>query len=218
MKNKTYLYIGSFALVLGAFLLGTKLYKDSKKDAFSFMAKENAEVFVRPHSPRFGNPEAKVVLIEFLDPECETCRLFYPHVKNLIKEYEGKVQLVVRYAPFHGNSKIAIAAVEAAKKQNLYWESLELLYKRQPEWGSHHNPRIDLIFEFLPALGLDMKKLKEDMKDPAIKEIIEQDTKDLRTLVVRATPTFFVNGRPLEKFGFNFLKDLIQEEVNKNYQ
>ena len=38
-----------------------------------------------------------------------------------------------------------------------------------------------------------MKKLKEDMKDPAIK-IIEQDTKDLRTLGVRATPTFFVTG------------------------
>ena len=62
-----------------------------------------------------------------------------------------------------------------------------------------------------------MKKLKEDMKDPAIKEIIEQDTKDLRTIGVRATPTFFVNGRPLEKFGFNFLKDLIQDEVQKNY-
>ena len=76
MKNKTYLYIGSFALILGAFLLGTKLYKDSKKDAFSFMAKENAEVFVRPHSPRFGNPEAKVVLIEFLDPSARRVDFF----------------------------------------------------------------------------------------------------------------------------------------------
>jgi protein-disulfide isomerase len=217
MKNKTYLYIGSFALILGLFLLGTKLYKDSKNEALSFMAKEKAEVFVRPHSPRFGNPNAKVVLIEFLDPECETCRLFYPEIKKLIKEHKGKVQLVVRYAPFHGNSKIAVAAVEAARKQNLYWESLELLYKRQPEWGSHHNPRIDLIFEFLPALGLDIKKLKKDMENPAITKLIEQDVSDLKKLGVRATPSFFVNGRRLERFGLEYLKELIQDEINKRY-
>ena len=92
--------------------------------------------------------------------------MLYPHVKNLIKEYEGKVQLVVRYAPFHGNSKIAVAALEAAKKQNLYWESLGLLFERQPEWGSHHHPRIDLIFDFLPSIGIDVNQLKLDMRDP----------------------------------------------------
>ena len=117
MNNKNYLYIGTTALVLGLFLLGAKFYKDSQKDKLSFLAKEQQELFIRDYSPRFGNKDAKVFLIEFLDPECESCRMLYPHVKNLIKEYEGKVQLVVRYAPFHGNSKIAVAALEAAKNK-----------------------------------------------------------------------------------------------------
>ena len=216
-SNKIYLYIGSSALILGLFLLGTKLYKDSQKKELSFIAKESGEVFVREHSPRYGNKDAKVFLIEFLDPECESCRAFYPHVKSLIKEFNGKVQLVARYAPFHGNSKIAIAALEAARKQGKYWESLELLFERQPEWGSHHHPRIELIFEFLPTLGLDMKKLLKDMKDPLIDEIINQDMEDLKKLGVRGTPTFFVNGKTPSGFGYGYLKDLIQEEVNRLY-
>jgi len=217
MKSKNYFYIGGGAFILALFLIGAKLYKDSQREELSFLAKKNSEVFVRSHSPRFGNKDARVFLIEFLDPECESCRMFYPHVKKLIKEFKGKVQLVVRYAPFHRNSKIAIRAIEAARKQGKYWEALALLFKRQPEWGSHHNPKIELIYEFLPSIGLDMEKLRADMKDPAIIEMIDQDLKDLRTLKVRGTPTFFVNGKTPSRFGFSYLKELITEEVKQAY-
>ena len=74
MKNKMYIYIGSFALILGIFFLGVKLYKDTQREQLSFLAEKNAEVFVRNYSPRFGSKDAKVFLIEFLDPECESCR------------------------------------------------------------------------------------------------------------------------------------------------
>ena len=217
MKNKNYLYIGTIALTLGLFLLGTKFYKDSQREVLSFLATEQQELFVRDYSPRFGNPEAKIFLTEFLDPECESCRMLYPHVKNLIKEYDGKVQLVVRYAPFHGNSQIAIAAVEAARNQNLYWEALTLLFERQPEWGSHHHPRIELIFDFLPSIGVDIDRLKLDMRSQKIAEIIKQDSEDLKMLGVRATPTFFVNGKTPKAFGFKHLKNLIDEEVKRLY-
>ena len=217
MKNNTYLYLGSISFVLACFLLATKFYQDSQKSSLSFLAKENGEIFVRPYSPRFGNPEAKVFLIEFLDPECESCRSFYPHVKSLLKEFEGKVQLVIRYAPFHGNSKIAVAALEAAKKQGKYWEALEILYEKQPIWGSHHQPQIHLIFDFLATIGIDIDQLKIDMNDPSIEDLLNQEMSDLKQLGVRATPTFFVNGRVPEAFGFGYLKDLIIEQVKKEY-
>ncbi len=34
------------------------------------------------HAPTMGNPEAKVHIVEFLDPACETCALFFPMVKD----------------------------------------------------------------------------------------------------------------------------------------
>jgi protein-disulfide isomerase len=217
MKDKVYLYIGSTALLLGLFLLGAKFYKDARKQEFSFLAKKDASIFVRDYSPRYGSKEAKVYLTEFLDPECESCRALYPMVKNLLKEFEGKVQLVVRYAPFHGNSKVAISALEAARMQGKYWETLELLFHYQPAWGDHHNPRPELIFELLKKSGLDMDSLLKDIKHPKIAKIIEQDAADLKILNVRMTPTFFVNGKPLEKFGIDHLRSLIHAEVEKTY-
>jgi protein-disulfide isomerase len=217
MNNKNYLYIGSAALLIAFFLLGTKLYKDSQQEKLSFLAQSSAEIFVRDHSPRYGNKDAKVFVIEYLDPECESCRRFYKPVKELLAEYGDKVQLVVRYAPFHGNSRVAIAALEAARKQGKYWEALELLFEKQPEWGSHHNPQVEKIFDYLPELGLDIEKLKADMQDPKIQDIIKQDSEDLRTLDVRGTPTFFVNGKMPSGFGMESLKDLIDQEVNAAY-
>ena len=218
MKNKAYLFIGSAALIIAFFIIGSSLYKKNQKEQYSFIAAESSKIFVRDYSPRYGDKNAKVFLVEFLDPECESCRMYYPEVKALLEEFKGKVQLVVRYAAFHGNSKIAIKALEAARKQNKYWESLELLFQKQPEWGSHQNPRPELIFTYLPSLGLDMDKLKKDMEDPAIEKIIEQDTEDLRTLNVRGTPTFFVNGMIPDGFGMPYLKQLISKEVQQAYQ
>jgi protein-disulfide isomerase len=217
MKNKTYLYIGSASLLIAFFILGTKLYKDSQSEKLTFLAQSSSEIFVRDHSPRFGNKDAKVYLIEYLDPECESCRRFYRPVKELIGQYEGKVQMVVRYAPFHGNSKIAIAALEASREQGKYWEALELLFEKQPEWGSHHNPQIEKIYDFLPSIGIDIARLKEDMKAAKIQEIIKQDTEDLRTLNVRGTPTFFVNGKMPVGFGIEPLKELLDQEVQAAY-
>lgn len=217
MKNKLLIYAAvGLALVL-SFVGATYMYQSSQKAKLDFLATEKSELFVRDYSPRYGNTEAKVILTEFLDPECESCRAFYPVVKSFLNEFEGQVQLVVRYAPFHQNSKIAIKALEAARMQGKYWEALELLFYHQPKWGSHHNPKPELIFEYLPQLGLDMDKLKEDMESQKIKDIIEQDQKDLRALSVRATPTFFVNGRPLEEFSVDALHALIKDEVSNFY-
>lgn len=218
MKNKIILFsVSLLGLVIG--YAGFKFFYDSNQiKEIEKQSTQNAEIFVRDHSPVYGNPSAKVTLVEFLDPECESCRRFYPDVKELLKEYDGKVKLVVRYAPFHHNSKIAIKALEAARIQGKYWEALEMLFYYQPEWGSHHDPRPEKIFEYLPKLGLDMDKLRKDMELPKMMDIIMQDMADLRTLNVRGTPTFFVNGKPLQQFGMEFLRQLVAREVLAKYE
>lgn len=217
MKNKKLIFIGSAIALVIFFIVGANVYKNYEHKRLGFLAKENSSLFIRDYSPQFGSEDARIYITEFLDPECESCRKFYPQVKNLLKVYKGKVKLIVRYAAFHKNSKIAISALEATRKQGKYWESLELLFKYQPNWGNHHNPRPDLIFEYLPLVGVNIVQLKEDMKDNKIKKIIQQDAADLRELKVRGTPTFFVNGKPLERFGMKYLKKAIEIEVKKYY-
>lgn len=217
MKNKALLYGVSALTLIAAFIGGTILYKNSKKDSIAFLASENAEIFVRDYSPKLGNESGKIYVTEFLDPECESCRVMYPQVKELLKSYGDKVQFVVRYAPFHKNSMVAIMALEAARLQGKYWEALELLFKRQPEWGDHHNPRPEMIFAILPDLNLDMEKLKNDMNNKDIQENIKQDITDLRKINIRGTPTFFVNGKPLDGFGIQYLREKISKEITLLY-
>lgn len=215
MKNKMIIYIASAVALIGFFVAGSIFYKKSKNESYSFLVDQNFKIFVRDYSPRFGHPDAPVVVVEFLDPECESCRLMYPQVKELLKAFGEKVQLVVRYAPFHQNSMVAIMAIEAARLQGKYWESLELLFEKQPEWGNHHNPKPEMIFTYLPNLNLDMDKLKKDMNNADIQNNIKQDIIDLKELNIRGTPTFFVNGKPLDGFGIQYLREKIQKELQK---
>lgn len=214
MKNKKLLFASSTVVLLVLFAFAAKFYKNYRMD---FLANESSSLFVKDYSPRFGSKDARVFLTEFLDPECESCRVFYPMVKSLLEEFPGKVQLIVRYAPFHKNSIMVVKALEASRKQGKYWESLEILFKQQPNWGDHHNPQPNLIFDYLQDLGIDIVKLKSDMEDPKIEEMIAQETADLKKLNIRGTPTFFVNGKPLEKFGLDYLREAIKAEVDIEY-
>ncbi len=184
---------------------------------YDFMAQNNASTFVRDHSPTLGSNDAKVYLVEFTDPACETCAAFSPFVKQMLKENEGKLKLVIRYAPFHTGADYFVKILEAAKKQGKYWETLDVMFKSQPYWASHHNPQPQKIWQFLKSTGLDLDKIKADMNDPAIGKIISQDLADAKALNVRKTPGFFVNGKPLVSFGREQLYQLVQSEIKAQY-
>ena len=199
------------------FLFASSYYKGEQAEKYSFMARENASLFVREHSQTLGSDDAKVYLVEFMDPACETCAAFSPFVKQIMAAYPGKIKLVLRYAPFHDGADYFVKILEAAKKQGKYWETLDVLYKSQPYWASHHNPQPQRAWQFIPQAGVDLSRIQKDMNDPAIAKIIEQDLADAKELNVQKTPGFFVNGRPLQTFGYQQLQDLILSEIRANY-
>jgi protein-disulfide isomerase len=129
----------------------------------------------------------------------------------------GKINLVLRYAPFHDGADYFVKILEAAGKQGKYWETLDVMYRSQQFWASHHNPQPEKVWQFLPQAGLDIKQIKQDMNDPAIAGIIEQDLADAKTLDVQKTPGFFVNGRPLQTFGYQQLTELVKSEYLAQY-
>jgi predicted DsbA family dithiol-disulfide isomerase len=110
-----------------------------------------------------------------------------------------------------------VKILEASKKQGKYWETLEVMFEAQPYWASHSNPQPEKIWQFLPQAGLDIDRLKEDMRSPEIQRIVQQDITDARALNVRKTPGYFVNGRPLVNFGYEPLFELVKSEYIKNY-
>lgn len=216
MKKIVLFGLACLALII-AFVFGSSYYKGKQAEKYGFMAKENASLFVRDHSQTLGSDDARVYLIEFMDPACETCAAFSPFIKQMMDVNPGKIKLVLRYAPFHQGADYFVKILEAAKKQGKYWETLDVMYKTQRFWASHHNPQPQRIWQFLPQVGLNLEQLKKDMEDPAIVQIIEQDLADAKTLNVRKTPGFFVNGKPLQTFGYRQLEQLVYSEIVANY-
>ena len=55
-----------------------------------------------------------------------------------MKDYDGKVRLVLRYMPLHPNSLFAANFLEGAGEQGKYWQAQDLILTKQSEWGTRH--------------------------------------------------------------------------------
>lgn len=206
--------------VIAVAVVGSYLYRSSVQSKPAPDQARNSAL-VRDDSPALGPADAKVTIVEFLDPECESCAAFNPVVKNLLKTYDGRVRLVVRYMPLHPNSVPAANFMEAAGEQGKYWQAQELLFRKQPDWGERHGgppnapkPNIDALFEgYAKELGLDLDKTMSAVRQNRFAAKLDRDRRDGQSLGVRRTPTIFVNGRELARLDENQLKALIDQEL-----
>ncbi len=210
MNNKK-VFILSLSLVLLSFAILLVWYTNKEKTEIQSAATTS---LLRASAMSLGNPEAKVKVVEFFDPECESCRYFHPYLKSLVKDYGDRVHFIFRYAPFHGNSKMVVKILEASRQQDKYWQTLEVLYQTQPQWGDHHHPRPELIWNYLQPV-VDIERIRADMNNPEFDQLIEQDLRDGAQLGVRMTPSFFVNNDPLTRFSYEALKELIEAHLQR---
>ncbi|APE45833.1 disulfide bond formation protein DsbA (plasmid) [Sulfitobacter alexandrii] len=178
------------------------------------VAPELADAMIRPYSPILGPADAPVTIVEFFDPACEACRAFHPIVKDIMAEHGDAVRVVIRYTPFHGAaSEEAIRVLEAARMQDVYEPVLEAVLREQPRWASHGAPEPGLILQIAATAGLDAEAARTQMLAPDVVAILNQDRADVETVGIRQTPTFFVNGQPLDPFGEAELRRLVAAEV-----
>ncbi|GKT12106.1 MAG: hypothetical protein ISEC1_P1081 [Thiomicrorhabdus sp.] len=216
--KKNQIIIAAVFVMLGIFALATYIYSAQQTETKTQLAAQNTSAFIADHSPRKGNPNAKVTIVEFFDPACHTCKQFHPVIVDLLQKYPAKIQLVVRYSPFHQGSDQMVAILEASRKQNKFWDTLELMYETQDNWAINHQARADLFWSYLKTTKLlDMERMIKDLNDPAIGQVIQQDLADGKTLGANKTPTFFVNGKPLPSFGYDQLINLVNNELEANY-
>ncbi len=211
MKNNKVFVLVTFVFVIAAFALFKRYYQTS--EVVKAPSLPSVEL-IKEHNPRLGPDDAKVKIVEFLDPECEACSSMAPIVKQLMSEYQGKVQLIVRYMPFHGNSLKAATYLEEAREKGKYWEALASLFENQPAWASHHDPKPELIPRFLVDAGVkEAQSFEENVLLTKHRWKVDQDFADGKMLGVQNTPTFFVNGKKLEDIGYEPIKQAIESAL-----
>jgi protein-disulfide isomerase len=206
---------GTVAMVIGALLVATLLSGcgDSRPSQAEDQARQAA--LASEHAPTLGPADAKVHIVEFLDPACGTCAMFYPMVKGWMAEVPDGIRLSIRHVPFHDGVDYAVRVLEASRNQDKYWETLETLLASQRQWVNNHVVQPERVLPALAGVGLDMEQLQADMNSAEVQQRMDKDMQDSKVLKVVATPEYFVNGRPLPSFGQEQLANLVREELQK---
>jgi protein-disulfide isomerase len=172
-------------------------------------AAETREAFARalePGAPGYdrGVTRAPVTVLEFSDFGCPYCERFatgtYP---QLADEFVKTGIVRWRYVPFvlgiftHGDDA-ARAAVCAGAQGNAAFSALhDQLYEHQDEWKRAADPAGE--FRVLArAARLDVARFASCYASAEADTVIRDAGALADQLGVRATPTFFVNGRRVE--------------------
>jgi protein-disulfide isomerase len=212
------LFAAAAVVLFVLFVWGTLAFNASKSVATVIVPEANQAALVRAHAPSIGPADAPVVIVEFLDPACETCATFYPLVKAMVTANPGRIRVVLRWAPFHNGSQDIVAMLEAARKQDKLWPALETLLASQADWSPDHTPQVEAAWKQLEPLGLNRDQMLADIASSEIAANIAQDIADAGTLNVTMTPEFFVNGKPLPSFGYEQLKQLVDDALKQTRQ
>jgi protein-disulfide isomerase len=141
-----------------------------------------------------GDPNAKVVILEFSDFECQFCRKYargqYSVVMRDLVE-TGKAAYAFRHLPLdviHPRALVAGVAAECAGEQGRFWEMHDALFG-----GALSDAAIGKHAE---DLGLDRHAFTACLARDS-RQGIQADLDDARRLGVAGTPTFLVGvSRP----------------------
>lgn len=144
------------------------------------------DVFARDDMPVGGNPDGDVTVVEFFDYNCGYCKKAFDDIQKIIAE-DNNVRVVFMEMPILSPSSSKMAALAlAAHKQGKYFETHKALMDYR---GSQSE---EAFFKLAEGLGLDMEKMKVDVKSPDVQKAVDEAKEMAQALNIRGTPGFVV--------------------------
>ena len=163
---------------------------------------------VSPADHSIGPSHAQLTLVEYGDFECPNCKQATPVVKLLLSHFSDRLRFVYRHFPLqevHPLALNAALAAECAGAQERFWPMHDLLYEVQPAL------KADQLRAYAQRLELDMNRFSAEMSDTVFLQRIREHQEGGAKSGVRATPTFFINGKLHDvSFGIAGLFDAIE--------
>ncbi|MFO0601827.1 MAG: thioredoxin domain-containing protein [Polyangiales bacterium] len=158
-----------------------------------------------------GSQMAAVTIVEFSDYECPHCARAVPVIRQVERDFEGRVRIVHMNFPLTGHlhGMPAARAALAAGRQGKFWEMHYLLFENQ-----HHLEPAD-IERYATQLGLDLARFRVDQASPEIEAQIQQTRREGERLDISGTPTIYINNRRYElNLEREPLRQWVQEELD----
>lgn len=149
-------------------------------------------------SRTIGDPDADVRIVEYMDFQCPPCAKGYFILKSYLKKYPSRIQIEQKYFPWLKKRHALQSAIfaECSAKQERFWEYSHLLLQRQKLWKKLSDDDARLMFRKIAnEVGLDEFALADCVLDEKIKQTILSERNEGKSLGIRHTPTYFINGK-----------------------
>jgi protein-disulfide isomerase len=157
-----------------------------------------------------GNPNAKVVLLEYADFECPYCGMAEPYVERAVDRFKDRIAYIFRPFPLteiHPHAMHAAQAAEAAGLQDRFWEMHDTLFKHRKQLDDRD------LQQYAKNLGLDIKRFENDFASAAVIDAIETTVREGEDDGVQGTPAFYLNGKPLEINQYDDIERSLEEAL-----
>jgi protein-disulfide isomerase len=164
------------------------------------------QIFRSPDAPIAGNPKGDITVVEFFDYNCGYCKKAFGDVAKLI-EKDKSVKLVLKELPILSKgSEEGTRVALAAKAQGKYWEVHRALLNMRGQISEQ------TALAAAEKAGLDMTKLKTDMKSEAVTQEITRVRELAQAMGIQGTPHFLVADRAIAGAPQNLL-DVMSKHI-----
>ncbi len=156
---------------------------------------DNLEQIVMDYDPFIGPEDAPVMVMEFLDPNCNHCKTIHPNVAALAEAYPDSVRVVFKPVGIVGgptHSMDEIGALYFANDHGVFEEMLNLVFEHQsPATGLS----VDRLVGFAEDLGLDEGDFRRALSTREFASRTVQTRQFFTGMGFTGVPVVIVNGR-----------------------
>ena len=178
----------------GRYLVRADL-EDMNADPFA----ENRKLISLVGTPSKGPANAKVVIVEYADFECPSCKQLDTVLRSLLPQYPD-VRFLFKNFPLsdiHPWAMTAAQAGQCAYKQNpeAFWTFHDLVFDGQGFVSADNI--LQKMADYATQAGLDPIAMRSCITNQQAKEEVGKSIAEGEALHIMQTPTIFVNGRRL---------------------
>ncbi|MDO8527857.1 MAG: vitamin K epoxide reductase family protein [Deltaproteobacteria bacterium] len=176
-----------------------------------------------PEAPVWGNPNAKVTIVEFSDFQCPFCKEAAFKLKPMLTEFKDQVRLYFYNYPLdhscndqipegmHDKSCMAAEASLCAAKMGDFWNYHDEIFRNQK------NLSRELLLETAKKQGLNEAAFTECLDSPETLAKVKESIAAGNKIFVTGTPTLLVNNRRVKYWmDPEVFKAIIQEEIKRS--
>jgi protein-disulfide isomerase/uncharacterized membrane protein len=177
---------------------------------------------VDPNWAVWGNPEAKVTIVEFSEYQCPFCRLAAFNIKPYLQEFKDDVRYYyVNYPldnacnpymtrPMHPLACFAGKAGICAEKRGDFWSFHDDMFRNQRKLSRN------LILSLASKRGWDRDEFLACVDSPETDAQIRKEIEVAKRIYVRGTPSLFLDNRKLRYWRDpKFLQAVVREEIKR---